>query len=663
VFAALAAGWLSATATAAPPTVEQVSQALDVAELAAKNGMVDLSQTAVQRALAFGPPTVSTTVEPAAINVSGSRVDTTVPIPPPLVQIMRERIPQTVWQLSQTWRDHAEASSTYAALKHVVLPPGRPDEIFVYAIVRREDSRQFDRVHSVRSVAQELVYWATVAGTVPDLMTEIQDRQLQNSPEATIVQLLSAAAVGDDELANKYSTRLTKLLRSGANWQVVRLAASVAVDLQRTSDDPRLTSDLLTAAANASAAINAADEAAEVGTVAMFFAAARGQLAAGEGKHAADLLSDCLSYARGLPKSEGLVSNVVERVANDLLRRGMVDAAVEMLGRDVTGRYARRYQGSSLWNADGQAAAVPEVEERSFSGATIRPVDAADSKVAVADQIWICGLDTQMSKSKILFTFPDFQNVSSPVVSPDGLRIAFAATMPGEVVTSGSRIYVATLDGTSIAEVGPGIEPSWSPSGQHLVFSRYSPHRGIWISDSNGHALRLIDDQGWGARWSPDGRRIAYTISNRGLTQFMIADLVEDESAAIASGRRYSTAQSSWNFCWSQDSLRLFVETSASAGGQHRFEFTSLDLHGDRGGELTSRAGYLNTDLLAGPDESTVVFAPRLRKYGAERLHVMNVRSSDAPVYLEGQEADRRNSGMSWMPDHKTLVYLSRKMR
>jgi Tol biopolymer transport system component len=105
-----------------------------------------------------------------------------------------------------------------------------------------------------------------------------------------------------------------------------------------------------------------------------------------------------------------------------------------------------------------------------------------------------------------------------PSWSPDGREIAFHSWRNGN-----RDLFLMNSDGTSVKELtnGPNHEyyPDWSPNGEHIVYYADVDSAGrqeLFVLD------RTLDSSGWGkprqitstggrnARWSPDGRWIAY---------------------------------------------------------------------------------------------------------------------------------------------------------
>ena len=96
--------------------------------------------------------------------------------------------------------------------------------------------------------------------------------------------------------------------------------------------------------------------------------------------------------------------------------------------------------------------------------------------------------------------------------SPDGQRVAF------EVM--GGNLYTARLDGTGLADLGPGHRPTWSPDGRWVAFmvteddGETFTAADLWAARADGSARVALtqtpDRLEMNPSWSPDGGRIAY---------------------------------------------------------------------------------------------------------------------------------------------------------
>ncbi|MDQ3645729.1 MAG: protein kinase, partial [Actinomycetota bacterium] len=109
-----------------------------------------------------------------------------------------------------------------------------------------------------------------------------------------------------------------------------------------------------------------------------------------------------------------------------------------------------------------------------------------------------------------------------PEWSPDGERIAFVSDRAGSY-----DLYVMDADGSGARRITKTPDrcvanPTWAPGGRSIVFDTYclltSEQSDLYsVSVEGGPVTNLTRNAGndFGARWSPDGTRIAFT-SDRG---------------------------------------------------------------------------------------------------------------------------------------------------
>jgi Tol biopolymer transport system component len=130
-----------------------------------------------------------------------------------------------------------------------------------------------------------------------------------------------------------------------------------------------------------------------------------------------------------------------------------------------------------------------------------------------ARELWKCKRD---GSDQVLLK--DGLDVYMPRWSPDGKRLAFAATSRGGSKGEPFRIYTIAAEGGKAEPVkgvnGPGFDPNWSPDGKKLVFAPYGDvpkqEQHVSIVDLETGAVRMVtgSEDMFSPRWSPDGKHL-----------------------------------------------------------------------------------------------------------------------------------------------------------
>ena len=199
----------------------------------------------------------------------------------------------------------------------------------------------------------------------------------------------------------------------------------------------------------------------------------------------------------------------------------------------------------------------------------LRGQEAAPAANAVTEnRIYIGQPDG--SGMKPLLELPDYTMQGSPTWSQDGTLIAFDAWRPKLGETSNdSKIIVVNADGTNPRVLGDGAMPSFSPRHNRITYSRYTPNYGVWVMSSEGpeKELVLLDEEGWGADWSPDGKQIAYTVFAEP-ANLVVFDLVEGEKVKLFEEGKSPYSSFFWNFAWSPDGRHIAFKGQRTDGGK-----------------------------------------------------------------------------------------------
>lgn len=189
--------------------------------------------------------------------------------------------------------------------------------------------------------------------------------------------------------------------------------------------------------------------------------------------------------------------------------------------------YVRGADGSVLRLTTGRDAAHPEL---SADGQTV-VFDSAEPGAGSSTQrdLWSIGVDGSGLRRLTNTTADE----TSPTLSPDGTRIAYASDGGPE---HGTQVYVQTLSNGEVTCVsnsaeGDATEPEWNPVGDsaHRDLIAYTLHQAPKSDTDTGDRLRVTrgpgtsrplltgDFAGWGTRssaWLPGGDGLVFLSPN-----------------------------------------------------------------------------------------------------------------------------------------------------
>ncbi len=256
-------------------------------------------------------------------------------------------------------------------------------------------------------------------------------------------------------------------------------------------------------------------------------------------------------------------------------RRGVVTGPARTLARRVRDRFSVAANGVIIYSSDPPLQNQPVWLDRAGRQIATEGDVGAYSTLAISrDQstvayarateaggvrsLWLRALASGAETKLHVDGSPD-----DPVWSPDGRRLACALKLQG---TAASNVYVIDLarpdQPRPLTTPGPDRWPvGWSPDGRLILYvevakdTRYD----LWVAPADGGSPTPVvqgpgKDQG--ARFSPDGRYIAYQSDESGVTRIYITNAAGNiRHTVIASTGEANHAR------WRGDGRELYYAT------------------------------------------------------------------------------------------------------
>jgi eukaryotic-like serine/threonine-protein kinase len=214
---------------------------------------------------------------------------------------------------------------------------------------------------------------------------------------------------------------------------------------------------------------------------------------------------------------------------------------------------------------------------------------------AINDDIWVYSITTG---TPLRLTFEPRDEIF-PKWTPDSARIAYG--------TRSGQIFWRSSDGSGQREeISRGEYPrypeSFSPDGKSLAFVEIHPsrQRDIWLmsleGDRTARPLVATEADEWGARFSPNGRWLAYVSNETGKDEIFIREI------GSTGGRKRVSSDGGTQPEWAPDGQELFF----TKGDQ--LAVVSVDGHGEPVGR--------DRILLTVPKFQNLQYDPGTPEYG-----------------------------------------------
>lgn len=279
---------------------------------------------------------------------------------------------------------------------------------------------------------------------------------------------------------------------------------------------------------------------------------------------------------------------------------------------------------------------------------------SADEKAEGVKRVRFYTAPSEGGEAKLFLVPGEYYTAGSPAFSADGQKLAFDGrkSQEGENFSDG-KIMVVNADGTNLEAVSSGVMPSWSPGENRMAFSQISPY-GVALIHADGTKNEMIEAGGWGAQWSPDGKKVAYTVRSGNNANIRVYDLVEGTKTDLfpAGESPYSTIY--WNMTWSPDSS--WVCFKGRNVDQDTYDIATLNAAGKQQGY---KVHYSNktapyADIAWHPSGENIVFAA-----GAQPRQLMqfNPAEDKPPAPIEIKVNGTIIGDVCFTPDGQSLLF------
>jgi dipeptidyl aminopeptidase/acylaminoacyl peptidase len=163
--------------------------------------------------------------------------------------------------------------------------------------------------------------------------------------------------------------------------------------------------------------------------------------------------------------------------------------------------------------------------------------------------LWVVEVKSGGAKQ---ITEGDDWNDSDPQWSPDGTRLAFVSNRTGKEYEENRNtdVWVVSAEGGKLTKISDHDEsdnqPRWSPDGKRIAFSgeiHDRDHPKIWLAPATGGAPSVLAANGLdlipgGLEWSDDGKFLYFETGVKGEFQLFRVDVAAKTVTQVTSGPR-----------------------------------------------------------------------------------------------------------------------------
>lgn len=243
---------------------------------------------------------------------------------------------------------------------------------------------------------------------------------------------------------------------------------------------------------------------------------------------------------------------------------------------------------------------------------------------------------------------------AAPAWSPDGKFVVFHAC-PKDETPPDHHVFVVKEDGADLKDLGPGAFASWSPDGKQIVFAVVDQNKekaqaGVWVMNADGKGRQFLF-AGTAPGFSPDGSRILFVSAHEGNQFIYVYDVLEGTPKKIL---QEPYQKRPGNARWSTDGKKVaFVDERNG-----KTELFVIDAAGSEKGQTMRHRGLIGGPVAWAADARLLLWS-KDKATDPQKLSTLTAEGNDSPEALPGQEAGTLNFDPVWSPDGRRVVFVS----
>jgi Tol biopolymer transport system component len=261
-------------------------------------------------------------------------------------------------------------------------------------------------------------------------------------------------------------------------------------------------------------------------------------------------------------------------------------------------------------------------------------------------------LSADGQKPELVVAMAADESITSPQQSPDGKWIVYDNTKSfnenGQPTPALDHIFVVPTEGGTPKDLGAGLLPNWSPDSKQLCFAVAGgtggdAQSGLYVMNADGSGRqRLLEAAG--ARWSPDGGRIAYLKSG----DVHVYDILAGSDIQLTSVEQNITGVPAW----SPDGKQIAIVYFSNA--DHTLGILQADKEQQTARALWEGHGISRSPNWS-PNNSIIVYASPNKVYDIYTLEDAEVAKPMRP--FEGKLPSQVKDP-TWMSDGKGVLFV-----